>query len=629
MSGATSEPLPPQMRPQTAGGVFKPGRSKSGTVGENKRPGTASPASPARVSRGAVELEAVDSCPVCACVMRRYGEQIGERQSGRDSGTNGFLRLIQQDFCPKAEKDAAAVGVESAMCRFHQEASRRYQLLWRVRKHAMAKQRPAELYKEVAHMDTNAEAAMESFLNALQEVVSRRQQITLAEVRKALMGEAQTLVELWDAEAMDLDQRIEQGIVELQRRQDDNLFNEKNGIFKEIEKSYKDRKPHHSTNLLELFDAEPKMCKARAFNEALRVIDAGKVIERAEINTFRADLEREKSLKVSWKVCQQMRQFNGVVDKMQRHRRQKQAQRETDKGRLRLRVHAGMQRLERDQREELRKLRQYLQKHCFRIRKLVESAGQKHGVRTPLYESRSRMPFNRDPQAIQVEDNPQDAPGDADFQRLVLGAEGEQADAYHRDFADIGETLSTEPAGEPPSSTDMSRNVSLSAGAAMAPESRPKSAPSSQRLAHSSSAGRRTAGAVRCDWCGRRCLDACMLHAEGDAPSQILSAMCPYDFPVALSLGNLQVQAQAMPKPPKGSDSLPTTSELRNIAQQQATGKTSGFWPMDQKPLCFCCSWRCCRLWNQKNSPPYLRTRRDLGIDLKERASKGKELSGS
>merc|ERR1719262_275628 len=193
--------------------------------------------------------------------------------------------------------------------------------------------------------------------------------------------------------------------------QDDSLFNEKNGVFKEIEKSYENKKPHYSTALLELFDSEPKMMKSRAFNEALRVIDAGKVIERAENDKFHSDLAREKSLKVSWKVCQQMRQFNGVVDKMQRHRRQKQAQRETDKGRLRLRVHAGMQRLERDQREELRKLRQYLQKHCFRVRKLVESAGVKHGVRTPLYESRSRMPFNRAPQAIQVEDNPQDAPG--------------------------------------------------------------------------------------------------------------------------------------------------------------------------------------------------------------------------
>jgi hypothetical protein len=480
-------------------------------------------------------------------------------------------------------------------------------------------------------MDTNAEVAVENFLNASQQVVSQRQQMTLAEVRKALTGEVQTMVELWDAEAMDLDQRIEQGIVELQRRQHDHLCNEKTGTFQEIEKALENKRPHYSTALLELFDAEPKMCKARAFNEALRVIDAGKAIERAENNTFYSDLEREKSLKVSWKVCQQMRQFNGVVDKMQRHRRQKQAQRDTDKGRLRLRVHAAMQRLERDQREELRKLRQHLQKHCFRIRKLVESAGQKHDAlaRPALYPdyNASRMPFNLTQKLI-APDEP--APVDADFQLLVLSAEGEpQAEPYSKELGDtrlmeedafFPDKVSAEPAGEPPLKTDGNLEMSSSffgADSAMVQDSRPRSAPSSQRLAHAGGhPGRRAVFSGRCDWCGRRYLDACVLQAEGDAPAQILNAMSPYDAPVALSLGNLQMQAQAMPKPLKGSESLPKTSELRNIAQQQASGL-----PMNQKPLCSCCSWRCCRMWNQKNSPPYLRTRRDLAVDLKERQS--------
>lgn len=574
------------------------------------------------------------------CILRWYGDEIGDRQAGRDSGTNGFLRLIQQDFCPKATKNhmdqqALEVGPDRRFCRFHQEASRRYQLLWRVRKHAALNERPAGLYKEMAQMDTNAEAGTENFLNALQEVVSQRQQVTLAEVRKALLGEAQTLYELWDAEAMDLDQRIEQGIVELQRRQHDHLCNEMTGAFAEIERSFENKRPHHSTALLELFDTEPKMCKARAFNEALRVIDAGKVIERAEHVTFQSDLERQKSLKLSWKVCQQMRQFNGVVDKMQRHRRQKQAQRDTDKGRLRLRVHAAMQRLERDQREELRKLRQHLQKHCFRMRKLVESAGVKHYSRPKLYEVPARMPFNQHRQSAltpdqMVQDEP--APVDADFQRLILGAEGEpQGELHRREFGDVQEIQSAEPAGEPPSKTDSSIDIpsNILDADTTAKESRPKSAPSSQRLAHSSShPGKRTIAAGRCDWCGRRYLDACVLHAESDAPSQILSTVCPYDVPVALSLGNLQMQAQTMPKPVKGTEKLPTTSELRNIAQQQGSGMQSGSLQMDLQPLCSCCSWRCCRLWNQKHSPPYLRTRRDLAVDLKERASKGATFSG-
>jgi len=533
------------------------------------------------------------------------------------------------------DQDLSGVKQEPSLSFFHQEAFRRYQLLWRVRKLAAQNQRPEVLYKQVAKMDANAESQTQKFLDALQEVVSRRQQVTLIEVRKALMGEAQTLMELWDAEAMDLDQRIEQGIVELQRRQDDSLFNEKNGVFKEIEKSYENKKPHYSTALLELFDSEPKMMKSRAFNEALRVIDAGKAIERAENDKFHSDLAREKSLKVSWKVCQQMRQFNGVVDKMQRHRRQKQAQRDTDKGRLRLRVHAGMQRLERDQREELRKLRQHLQKHCFRIRKLVESAGQKlNNTRPALYEFRARMPFNQDPQSTFAPDVAPDeaVPVVADFIQLVKEAEGDSRGSLQQrsDFGDIREMLSAEPAGEPPSHTDIPMTPTSGMGrGTSSQESRPKSAPSSQRLLHSNLAGRRTVGAGRCDWCGRRYLDACALHAESDAPAQILSAMCPYDFPVALSLGNLQMQAQAMPKPPKGSETLPTTAELRSIAQPQPSGIASAFAQQSQKPLCSCCSWRCCRLWNQKNSPPYLRTRRDLTIDLKERTSKGKGLTGS
>lgn len=469
-------------------------------------------------------------------------------------------------------------------------------------------ERPEVLYHQVAQMDTADETELEAFQNAVQEIILARQRATLVEVRKALLGEARTLVELWDAEAIDLDQRIEQGILELQSRQGKDLSEE----FFRIEQAYVDKRPHFSTALLELFDAEPKMRKARAFNEALRAIEAGKTIERAENDGFRADLEREKSLKLSWKVCQQVRQMNGVVDKMQRHRRQREAQREIDKGRLKLRVHAAMQRLERDQREEVRRLRQFLQKHVFRVRKLVESAGQKHGLRPPLYEAPARIAFNKreslsqSDESVSVRKAP--LPTEGDFQRLVLGDEeqrraskkGSRRSFEMDDPSSLGEG---EPASEPPSGV----------GDVMASQQirRPKSAPLGQR--------QRSNAGTKCDWCGRRTLDPCVLPDEGDAPSTVMKAMSPYDFPVALSLGNLQAQAQPSlaPKPSLRGEPMPTTQELLDLTE--APGRSR----MGNKGICSCCSWRCCRLWNQKNSPPYLRTRRDLAIDLRERSQRG------
>ncbi len=63
--------------------------------------------------------------------------------------------------------------------------------------------------------------------------------------------------------------------------------------------------------------------------EQTQVVDAGKRLEQVQTMKFEREIEREKSLKLSWKVCQQTRQINGIVDKMQRHRRGEEAQRET------------------------------------------------------------------------------------------------------------------------------------------------------------------------------------------------------------------------------------------------------------------------------------------------------------
>lgn len=73
-----------------------------------------------------------------------------------------------------------------------------------------------------------------------------------------------------------------------------------------------------------------------------------------------------------FQVCQQTRQINGIVDKMQRHRRKEEANREIDRARLKARVKTALQRLEKSQRHELFKMREPFIQHVYRVRHLVE-----------------------------------------------------------------------------------------------------------------------------------------------------------------------------------------------------------------------------------------------------------------
>ena len=93
-------------------------------------------------------------------------------------------------------------------------------------------------------------------------------------------------------------------------------------------------------------------------------------------------------MKLSWKVCQQTRQINGIVEKMQRHRRKEESNRETDRERLKSRVKTALQRLEKVQRQSLVLMRPPFLQHIYRCRHLVENNAKAKpsvpGSRPPL-----------------------------------------------------------------------------------------------------------------------------------------------------------------------------------------------------------------------------------------------------
>ena len=93
-----------------------------------------------------------------------------------------------------------------------------------------------------------------------------------------MIREARRLTDLWDAQVEDLDTQIAYSIGDLQSRQAQDLAFE----FENLERNYGKKKPHYSSALLELFQQEPRMKSAGAFNEALKVVDAGKKLEQVQ-----------------------------------------------------------------------------------------------------------------------------------------------------------------------------------------------------------------------------------------------------------------------------------------------------------------------------------------------------------
>ena len=237
------------------------------------------------------------------------------------------------------------------------------------------------LYDQLSLIEQVELKCCDWLLGDIKEDISSKQLTTRSEVKESLIREAKRLTDLWDAQVTDLDTQIAHSIGDLQKRQSQELAH----TFDNLEDDYKKRRPHFSSSLLELFQAEPRMCGARAFREALKVVDAGKRLEQVQTMKFQRDLEREKSLKLSWKICQQTKQSNGVVDKMLRFRRREEANRETDRERLKGRVKTALSRLEKIQRQALVVMRAPFLQHVYRVRHIVEHDAKKVSVITFSY----------------------------------------------------------------------------------------------------------------------------------------------------------------------------------------------------------------------------------------------------
>lgn len=285
-------------------------------------------------------------------------------------------------------------------------------------------------------------------------------------------------------------------------------------------------------------------------------------------------------------------------------------------------------------------------------------------------------------------------PGDAGFQKSPLSTTGED-DGGHKGQVELAQQRDLiDPANVLPGPRDSTQMSGLQrvgpgtgAGSARRQVARPQSAPmgragvgdGDRKVVEGMDSGTRVGarrrirpssgyvGSTReCDWCGRKCKasQSRILPEETDANTQVMRALNTYDFPIAMSLGNVESaghgsstreipgtgQSRAKGKSRSTSySSLPSVEmgasigsvltgahrsiahsaeELMEIAERGApSGVLGKRYNLDApavttKPLCVCCSWQCCRLCNEKYSPVCARSRRDLALDLLERREK-------
>lgn len=86
-----------------------------------------------------------------------------------------------------------------------------------------------------------------------------------------------------------------------------------------------------------------------------------------------------------------------------------------------------------------------------------------------------------------------------------------------------------------------------------------------------------------------------MLPTEEDQTTRLLLQVNPYDTAVLTATSEVALY----PPVPKGGEPSPTAPK-----------------PGAKGALGYFCNWECARQWNAKNSPAFVRSRRDLVIDL-------------
>mmetsp|Transcript_51725 Transcript_51725/g.136743 ORF Transcript_51725/g.136743 Transcript_51725/m.136743 type:complete len:697 (+) Transcript_51725:27-2117(+) len=538
----------------------------------------------------------VPQCAVCREVFGRFAK---ETYTGSKQDVSPFVKLHQEDA--EAQCRPLPDGEpRDQLCRYHTLTKRRFDILRHVTRGQKNQQRYEALYAEVAEIDKRVPQEVELYIETIVEKLRARQRETGDSVKRSLWDEAARLEDIWAAQVDSIDAQINDSMGQLQDRQAVELTMQ----YQDLEREMQSKKVHPTASLLELFDQEPRLCATRRYTDAGRIVASGKQLEEAQYADHQMEVERGKSLKLSWFVCQQARQMNGICDKMARHRRQEVAKRVEDKERLRGRVKAALRRLEREHGEERRKVKNFFVQHCYRVRHAVDAQARlsEPGERLPLYVAPNRVSFLHQvrPETYQnVEESPVPL-----FTECCVGpmkAKGPRPAT--------AEGMSRE--GDSSMRSKSLTNLS-------APDAPAERVGSKQRRGLSSSMGGPRGGSAgasrRCDWCGRRTRKeaAVELPAEQDVPGQVLNMLNSYDHHLNVSVSNVSLF-------PKGGQQSGPPIPIDQPVKHHLMGVTAG----KPKPLCVCCSWACARLWNQKYSPPPLRTRRDLTIDLLSHRANG------
>jgi hypothetical protein len=297
------------------------------------------------------------------------------------------------------------------------------------------------------------------------------------------------------------------------------------------------------------------------------------MLEAAQRYGHELTVERRTQRKIAHKLCEQARLMDAVVEKMKQHRRQQVVAKQADRDRLQSRVRLALTKLAREQRDELRRFSAFLTVQVSRMRNIIANAKPESskGDRNPLYETKIWPTYSAG------------------------------ANVIPQDYLDVPEST-VEVFMQyiwPARSSSLTKSPSATQRPASAGSSSVKSPYNNSRTL----TGRRTREksenlrSQMCDFCGGKIRTLCLLPGEEDQTTRLLLAVNPYDTPVLTTTGE-----QAL-HPPQVKGGPPKPPDIAAITR----GKTA---------LGYFCQWSCARQWNQKNSPAFVRSRRELVIDL-------------
>jgi hypothetical protein len=264
---------------------------------------------------------------------------------------------------------------------------------------------------------------------------------------------------------------------------------------------------------------------------------------------------------------------------MKQHRRQQVVTKQKDRERLQSRIRLALARLAREQRDEMVRLKKFVQVLVLKARGLIATAKpNKRPEKKTLYEEKVWQTFSNDPTSKPSLDylNVPESRIE-EFLAFILPPPPRASSASRRTRS-----------GSRPASADSSPARSPFTGAG-----------SAKRLPRSRGAvEQQEKPFLHCDNCGSRIRNLCILPAEEDQTTKLLLQVNPYDTAVLTATSDVAL----FPPQPKGGEPPPAP------AVPQGRKAALGYFA----------SWGCARQWNAKHSPTFVRSRRDLVIDLLE-----------